>query len=536
MITCALQVQATINKGGNSTRKLAAGVESADKLTPSNPQMNWWREAKFGMFVHWGVYSVPAGFYHGTAVPGIGEWIMNHAKIPTAEYQQYAKQFDPTNFNADTWVKIAKDAGMKYIVITAKHHDGFAMWPSKVSKWNIYDAAPWHHDPLKELAEACRKQGIRLGFYYSQAQDWNNGGAVAGGRWDPAQRHDMDDYIDNIAVPQVKELMTNYGPDVPAIIWWDTPIDMNYERAEKLYHAVEKLKPDIIMNNRLGGGFTGDYQTPEQYVPVVGYPSHDWETCMTINDTWGYKRDDHDWKSAETLIQNLADIASKGGNFLLNVGPTSAGVIPGPEVDRLQAIGRWMKVNGQAIYGTSAGPFPYLSWGVATRKGEILYLHVFDWPKDGKLRLPLRNRAKSAWLLAEPHTKLSITRESEDLVINIPPTAPDATPAYAVDGTDQKAWRAPKDIKSAWLELKLVKPVAIGGFGFDAPDVWPRLKQHFRLEAFTGGGWHQVAEGKTEGYGVQQAIGPVTAQRFRLTINCDTGSPGVAELQLYGTE
>ena len=161
-------------------------------------------------------------------------------------------------------MKIAKDAGMKYIVITSKHHDGFAMFPSKASKWNIYDATPWHHDPLKELAEACRKQGISLGFYYSQAQDWNNGGAASGGKWDPAQQHDMDDYIDHVAVPQVKEICSNYGPDVPAILWWDTPRGMNPERAAKLYQAVKSIKPTIIMNNRLGGGFKGDTETPEQ--------------------------------------------------------------------------------------------------------------------------------------------------------------------------------------------------------------------------------------------------------------------------------
>jgi len=226
-------------------------------------KMDWWREAKFGMFIHWGIYSVPAGYYHGQPVPRTGEWIMNHGKIPMAEYQQFAKEFNPTGFNVDQWVKIAKDAGMKYIVITAKHHDGFAMWPSKASKWNIYDATPWHHDPLQELAVACRNYGIRLGFYYSQAQDWNNGGAASGGKWDPAQKHGMNDYIDKIAVPQVKELLTNYGSDVPAVLWWDTPgrepnPNINHEQAQKLYDTVEKLLPGIIMNNRLGGGYEGD--------------------------------------------------------------------------------------------------------------------------------------------------------------------------------------------------------------------------------------------------------------------------------------
>ena len=231
--------------------------------------MAWWREARFGMFIHWGVYSVPAGTYNGKQIPGIGEWIMNRGKIPMAEYQAYAKEFNPVKFNADEWVKTAKNAGMKYIVITAKHHDGFAMFDTKASPWNIMQATPFGRDPLKELAAACKKYGIKLGFYYSQAQDWNNGGSASGGKWDPAQQRDMDDYIDKIAVPQVKELLTHYG-EFPAVIWWDTAIDMNSNRAAKLVELL-KLKPGIIYNNRLGGGFKGDTETPEQIIPATGY-------------------------------------------------------------------------------------------------------------------------------------------------------------------------------------------------------------------------------------------------------------------------
>ena len=293
--------------------------EAAETKEQHDARMAWWRDAKFGLFIHWGVYSVPAGFYHDQPVHGIGEWIMNRGKIPMAEYQQFAKQFNPVKFNADDWVKAAKDAGMKYIVITSKHHDGFAMFDTKASPWNIVQATPYGKDPLKDLAAACRKYGIKLGFYYSQAQDWNNGGAAAGGKWDKAQEHDMDDYIDKIAVPQVKEICSNYG-EFPAVIWWDTPRDMNPERAQKLYDAVHALKPNVILNNRLGGGFKSDTETPEQFIPAEGFPGRDWETCMTMNDTWGFKRDDNNWKSTETLIQNLCDIASKGGNYLLNVG------------------------------------------------------------------------------------------------------------------------------------------------------------------------------------------------------------------------
>ena len=409
-------------------------------------RMAWWREAKFGMFIHWGVYSVPAGYYNGKPVPGIGEWIMNRGKIPMAEYQAYAKEFNPTNFNAEQWVKIAKNAGQKYIVITSKHHDGFAMFDSKASDWNIVKATPFGRDPLKELAAACKKEGIKLGFYYSQAQDCNNGGSASGGKWDPVQQHDMDDYIDHIAVPQLKEILSNYGR-FPAVLWWDTQINMNTNRAQKLYDLVEKLRPNIIMNNRLGGGFRGDTETPEQTIPAQGYPGRDWETCMTINDTWGYKRDDTNFKSTATLIRNLCDIASKGGNYLLNVGPTSAGEIPQPEVERLSEMGAWMKVNGEAIYGARPTIFgaeagalsatekdrrgnprfiPAWDWRCTTKPGKI-YIHIFKWPA-GQIQLPgVKSRITKAYLLADRrHHPLKFQQTAQGVTIQLPDKAPDA--------------------------------------------------------------------------------------------------------------
>lgn len=390
-------------------------------------RMKWWREARFGMFIHWGVYSVPAGTYHGKRIGGIGEWIMNTAKIPCAEYQGYAKEFNPVKYDADAWVRLAKEAGMKYIVITSKHHDGFAMFDSKASDWNIVKRTPFGRDPLKELAAACKKHGIRLGFYYSQAQDWNHpGGGAYGGHWDPAQNGSYDDYLKNVAVPQVKEILSNYGKI--SVLWWDTPVDMTPERAAPLIAAL-KLQPGIIHNNRLGGGFNGDTETPEQTIPATGFGGRDWETCMTMNDTWGYKSYDNDWKSTETLIRNLVDIASKGGNYLLNVGPTSEGLIPAPSVERLKQIGAWMKVNGPAIYATTASPFKKLPWGRCTKKltpgGATLYLHVFDWPADGRLLVPgLKNPVSSARLLGHPG---AIRTESipEGVVLHLSGPAPD---------------------------------------------------------------------------------------------------------------
>jgi alpha-L-fucosidase len=418
----------------NSVSQFSADPYANETPAQRDARMEWWRQARFGMFIHWGVYSVPAGTYDGKQIPGIGEWIMNKGKIPMAEYQAYAKNFNPTKFNADDWVKIAKNAGMKYIVITSKHHDGFAMFDTKASAWNIMQATPFARDPLKELAAACKKYGIKLGFYYSQAQDWNNGGSASGGKWDPAQQHDMDDYIDKVAVPQVKELLTHYG-EFPAVIWWDTPIDMNTNRAAKLAELL-KLKPGVIYNNRLGGGFKGDTETPEQRIPATGFVGRDWETCMTMNDTWGFKSYDNNWKSTQTIIRNLVDIASKGGNYLLNVGPTSEGLIPEPSIERLKAVGDWMKVNGDAIYDTTANPFKRLPWGRATKKisgnNTTLYLHVFNWPADGKLLVPgLENKITSAKLLATGK-KLKTSVTPDGVVVDVPTNAPDAISSTVV--------------------------------------------------------------------------------------------------------
>ena len=424
-------------------------IQDTETAAQKAARMAWWRDARFGMFIHWGLYSVPAGTWDGKQIPSLGEWIMNNASIPVADYKGLAAQFNPTGFSAHDIVALAKSAGMKYIVITAKHHDGFAMFDSKANPFNIVAATPFHRDPLRELADEARKQGLKLGFYYSQDQDWTAPGASAILRqnhdpvthhWDKAQDGDFDTYLHTKAIPQIKELLTNYG-DFPAVVWFDTPTaNMTPARAAEIV-ALLNQHPNLIWNNRLGGGYKGDTETPEQYIPPQGFPGRDWESCMTMNDTWGFKSYDTNFKSTETLLRNLIDIASKGGNYLLNVGPDSHGVIPAPEAERLQAMGKWLKVNGEAIYGTQptlfgpeAGAFsatekdgrgnprfiPAWDWRSTTAPHKI-YLEIFTWPTGSFHLGKLPRKVSGAYLLADPsHTPLKLTQTGDALDIQLP--------------------------------------------------------------------------------------------------------------------
>jgi alpha-L-fucosidase len=397
-------------------------AERNETQAQRDARMEWFREARFGMFVHWGLYAQAAGEWNGKPVGGIGEWIMNRARIPIADYAAMAPHFNPVKFDAEKWVLAAKGAGMKYIVITSKHHEGFAMFKTAASPFNIVDATPYKHDPLKDLAEACRKHGMKLGFYYSQNLDWHHPGG-GGNNWDKAHEGDSDQYVDKIVIPQVREILSNYG-DI-AVIWWDIPGGViNKARADRIHKVVMELRPKIIMNNRLGGGYRGDTETPEQHIPATGYPGRDWETCMTMNDTWGFKKNDHNWKSVSSIIHMLCDIASKGGNYLLNVGPTAEGEIPQASLDRMAAVGLWMKVNGDAIYGTSASPFPKgVSWGRVTQNDNLLYLMVFDLPSDRTLVLPgLTTKVKKAWFLdrANRKSKLVVANDEAGVKVTVP--------------------------------------------------------------------------------------------------------------------
>lgn len=457
------------------------------KILPQDEKMEWWREARLGMFIHFGVYAQFDGVYRGhEQVVKNGEWLMNRMKVPVQEYRDMAKNFNPSKYDAEAWVKMAKDAGMKYIVITAKHHDGFALFDTKASDWSITKASPYGKDILKPLAEACKKHGIKFGVYYSQAQDWTNPGGVTNrrpmrqgwanpdstkvdaytlahnGSWDPAQQTKTTaDYFNGVSLPQVKELLSNYGEI--SVLWWDTPGGLTFEQTQQMSKMVKNLQPNVITNDRLDRKIGGDFKTPEQKIPnLAELDGKDWETCMTMNNTWGYRTADHNWKPTEVLIRNTIDIASKGGNFLLNVGPKPDGTFPEESVIRLKEMGMWMKKYGAAIYGSHTNPIAYPDWGRITAKNDenstTLYLSVFNWPSNGTLKLEgLNNKAISASLLGE-NGKLKL-KQGDDGVLEItalPNQAPDkiaSVIAVKLDGIAvKKVLRPAKDMKSGSID------------------------------------------------------------------------------------
>jgi len=434
--------------------QLSSVTLTAQQSQADRDRLAWWHEAKFGMFVHWGVYSLYGGVYNGhRQARGDAAWILNRCKIPVAEYREKGKEFNPGNYDPDKWVRMAKDAGMKYLIIGAKHHDGFALFDTEASDWDVVDATPYGKDLLKPLADACHKQGIKLGFYYSQAVDWTNPGGSAArrlmkegwpnpdstqidqytlehdGHWDPVQMTStFDEYIDRVAVPQVRELLTNYGK--VSVLWWDYDAQMKSAKGAAKLQELLKLQPGIVSNNRLHADFPGDTKTPEQSIPERdAVKGQNWETCMTMNGSWGYKEFDKNWKSSESLIRNLVKIAARGGNYLLNIGPKPDGTFPVESIERLQEIGKWMKVNGEAIYGTEGSPLSTFPWGECTQKviknKTILYLSVFDWPKNGELDVPgLKGQVISAKILGSS-SRLKTRHTEGGIVIGLPAMAPD---------------------------------------------------------------------------------------------------------------
>lgn len=423
MSGCAGPSHSSVPSGG------AAVAEEPERL-------GWWSDARFGMFIHWGLYAIPAGKYGDKN--SYGEWIRSEAHIPVDEYDKYRARFNPTKFDPDAWCRTAKAAGMKYIVITSKHHDGFALFDSAVTDHDVMDT-PFKRDILKELSDAARRNGIRICWYYS-IMDWHHPDYLPRRDWEkdrPTAGADYERYVAYMK-SQLRELLTHYGPI--GVLWFDGQWEGTWtnERGYDLQKYVRSLQPGIIINSRVGrsGGAygleadraerLGDYGTPEQFIPETA-PGFPWETCMTMNDHWGYNAADKNWKSADELVRKLVDIASKGGNFLLNVGPTAEGEFPPESVERLRAIGRWMFVNGASIHGTFGSPLSAQSWGRCTARytedgNTTLYLHVFEWPADGKLRVTnLLNKPLLATPLADKKPSgLAVDRDGDALVITLP--------------------------------------------------------------------------------------------------------------------
>lgn len=449
-----------------ATTTVKAGSHS-EKTAPAHTA-EWLDEAKFGLFIHWGIYSELAR----------GEWVMNREKIPVAEYSPLAKSFNPAKFNAEQWVAIAKNAGMKYITITAKHHDGFAIYDSAVDDYNIVDGTPFKRDVLKELQIASEKAGIKLGFYYSHTQDWYHKGG-AGRKWDPAQQGDFRQYLDTVSIPQIKELLT-YNP---SHLWFDTPHSMTPEIGREIVDIIRDIKPDTLVNSRLMyHGNQVQKLKPEQLteltdigVDFLSYrdrtippnsPWEHWETCMTLNDSWGYRATDNQWKSSKKVVMQLAEVVSKGGTFLLNVGPTAEGVIPLAAVQTLARVGDWLKINGEAIYGAEKSALLGESYlpktsvkkqallekeALATGAGKKskkhaekaynwiaterlatkaqpakTYLHVFDWPEK---KLEVRGISKNiskVYLLSDKTKALSFSQKGDVFTLVLPNKIPDS--------------------------------------------------------------------------------------------------------------
>ncbi|TDH20080.1 alpha-L-fucosidase [Segetibacter sp. 3557_3] len=410
-------------------------------------RLAWWREAKFGMFIHWGVYSDPAGEWKEKRVGGYAEHLMRKERILRSEYLQVAHNFNPSKFNADEWVQNAKGAGMRYLVITAKHHDGFAMYPSLVSDFNLQKQTPFKRDPMAELSAACKRWGLKFGFYYSHAFDWEHPDAP-GNDWEyknpggdsnlyggvtwydqhPELLVKAQRYVDEKAIPQIKELLVKYRPD---ILWFDTPQKLPLSENIRILKAIRETDQHVVVNGRLvrsGAANFGDYKNtadrPAEFYPVSG----DWEAIPTTNESYGFSKYDSSHKPVAHFVRLIASAASRGGNLLMNIGPKGDGTFDARDLNILGGIGKWMEVNGESIYGTKAGSLPLQSWGVTTFKNNRLYLHVYNWPQDGKLVVGgLISPVSKVYFLSKPGSNLSFSKQgNKDLVIQLPFHPPDS--------------------------------------------------------------------------------------------------------------
>lgn len=396
------------------------GENAGTAKTDEHPRATWFRESKYAMFIHWGLYSQAANVWNGKNWHGISEWLMTRSKIPVREYEKLAASFNPVDFDADEIAKLAKAAGMKYIVLTSKHHEGFAMFKSAASKFNSVDATPFKRDVAGELADACKKHGLGIGFYYSQFLDWHEKDG-AGNNWDFPEQRDFDKFFQGKVLPQVTELLTNYGP--VSLIWFDTPGTIPRESSQELYELVRRLQPECLVNSRIGNGM-GDYSSAgDQEIPLV-VPEGLWESVDTHNDTWAYSQHDHNWKTPSEVITRLVKVVSLGGNYMLNIGPTGKGLVPAESANILREAGRWIKKHEKAIYGTDKSPIPMQPWGAITSTPGKLYLHVFQWPSDGKIYLPGLKLSKPQATIMGSGKKLKLIREKGIITVEIPSLPP----------------------------------------------------------------------------------------------------------------
>lgn len=448
-LTAALAANPLSGFAQQPDSKFSSIVTSKEDL---NKRMQWFEDARFGMFIHWGVYSPLACTWDGKRYNGYGEHIQRMARIPVEVYKkEVAGKFNPQEFDAEEWIRIAKETGMKYFIITSKHHDGFAMYDSKVSDYNIVKATPFGRDPMKELRDACRKAGIKFGFYYSHAFDWgekigvgndwdyNNPGGdkLLGGRnWWETRKEFIPiarKYVDEKALPQIKELIDNYDPD---IMWFDTPHKLPQEECIRIVKFTRDAKPDIIINGRAIAGFDryDYYNTNDCPYEFSNYGDNYWEGIPTTNNSYAYNENDNDYKPASFFIRLTVKAAARGGNILMNIGPMGNGKFSAPDLEILKGIANWWKVNGDAsICGTQATPLTVQSWGESTRKGNNLYLHVFDWPKDGKLCVGgLLTDVKRTYLLSNPQKSLKHTRNGKDVWVDVPTACPDTINSVVV--------------------------------------------------------------------------------------------------------
>lgn len=440
--------------------------------------MQWFTDAKFGMFIHWGPYSVFEGEWNGRQVP-VGEnaeWIMQKLQIPAEEYRKVAATFNPVKFDAEKWTDLAHKAGMKYLVITSKHHDGFAMYDSEVSDYNIVEYTPFGKDPMKALSEKCAEKDIRFCFYYSHREDWDEPYAY-GNFWDfetsqqtgyeyePEKAMYFEEYLDKKAKPQLKEILTNYGPI--GLVWFDRGL-YTPEQGYEFIKIIRDIQPKCLVNGRVGNynlELIGDYQNlSDNGIPASGVDEY-WETPQTLNETWGFSRFDTLWKSPAEVIHRLAEIVSKGGNYLLNIGPKGDGSIPEASVRILKEVGLWMEKNSESIYETTASPLATHNWGFCTAKGSVLYLHITAWPESNTLKI---NGLKTKIIAANTlvgNKNLSVNQSETECSVslrNIEPDSHNTVIKIKLDGLPEVA---PTEILVEKGDTVLLDNMTVSTFG-----------------------------------------------------------------------